>query len=85
MTTDPIKFTAFSNGWCSAGCGQSNLGIEWRLWPNKRLPIPLGDSQAKLTMRPKPNKSHDVSGRLLIDQHQIGLDVTIPMVFPFAG
>jgi len=42
------------------------------------------NSQAKLTMRSEPNKSHRVSGRLLVDQYQVRLDVTIPVVFPFA-
>ena len=36
-------------------------------------------------MRPNPHKSQDFSVWLLVDQHQVWLDVAIPVVFPFAS
>lgn len=42
-------------------------------------------SQTQLAMRPEPDEFETVLVRLSVNQHQVGLDVTVAVIGPSAG
>jgi len=40
--------------------------------------------QPKFAMRSEPHQSHEVIARFLVNQHQVGLNETVPLVLPVA-